>query len=580
MPPPPPPPKPPPAPGPPPPNPPPPRSPPNRPHAPTARPPAAAPRHRPAGAGAVGRSAPGRPTAGWRGSRPASQAGTRAARKVSRRQHEPAQPLPVHEDQHEQGGQEEDGLQLEGEGQAEEPRRPARSAGAAGGRGCPGRARRRRSRTAPTRRCSASPWAAGTSPRTRPPAASAMPGRTSRTIRYGEDGQQRRRRRSRRLDPDQRVDRQVGQDGEQREVGRVVVRERVGQPREPAGLDEVVVPGQQERPVVPGLLGEHRHPRRETGDQQDREHDGDAPRGGPLRAGTRGPGGWSPGRRRRSGRGRRSSARLAFTSWCGARPAGRTPHPRPARCASAEAGLWTPRRSRASPWDDRPMSANDSPGVLLDVDGTLLDTNYLHALAWWQAFRDAGVAGVTMADTHRAVGIASEGWSTGSPRRPTRRRRRRSSSGTQALRQAAGPGRRVLGRGPPRPPLPRRRLPRRAGHERGEERPGLDAAGDRGRRGRAGRGDHLGRRRRGQAGPGPDDHRDAAARPRPRPDGRDRRHGLGRAGRAARGRADHQPHLRRDLRTASSTAAGADEVFDGPADLVDRWDDSLLARLA
>ena len=55
------------------------------------------------------------------------------------------------------------------------------------------------------------------------------------------------------------------------------------------------------------------------------------------------------------------------------------------------------------------MSADAKPGVLLDVDGTLLDTNYLHALAWWQAFRDAGVAGVTMADTHQAVGIAGEG---------------------------------------------------------------------------------------------------------------------------------------------------------------------------
>ncbi len=54
------------------------------------------------------------------------------------------------------------------------------------------------------------------------------------------------------------------------------------------------------------------------------------------------------------------------------------------------------------------MSDRTRPGVLLDVDGTLLDTNYLHALAWWQAFRDAGVAGVTMADTHQAVGIASE----------------------------------------------------------------------------------------------------------------------------------------------------------------------------
>ena len=55
------------------------------------------------------------------------------------------------------------------------------------------------------------------------------------------------------------------------------------------------------------------------------------------------------------------------------------------------------------------MSANAKPGVLLDVDGTLLDTNYLHTLAWWQAFADAGVAGVSMADCHQAVGIASEG---------------------------------------------------------------------------------------------------------------------------------------------------------------------------
>ena len=53
--------------------------------------------------------------------------------------------------------------------------------------------------------------------------------------------------------------------------------------------------------------------------------------------------------------------------------------------------------------------SSGKPGVLLDVDGTLLDTNYLHALAWWQAFRDAGVTGVTMAETHRAVGIASAG---------------------------------------------------------------------------------------------------------------------------------------------------------------------------
>ena len=32
----------------------------------------------------------------------------------------------------------------------------------------------------------------------------------------------------------------------------------------------------------------------------------------------------------------------------------------------------------------------DLPAVLFDVDGTLLDTNYLHVLAWWQAFEDTG----------------------------------------------------------------------------------------------------------------------------------------------------------------------------------------------
>lgn len=48
------------------------------------------------------------------------------------------------------------------------------------------------------------------------------------------------------------------------------------------------------------------------------------------------------------------------------------------------------------------------PGVLLDVDGTLLDTNYLHVLAWWRAFREAGHEGVTMAQLHRVIGIGGE----------------------------------------------------------------------------------------------------------------------------------------------------------------------------
>lgn len=49
------------------------------------------------------------------------------------------------------------------------------------------------------------------------------------------------------------------------------------------------------------------------------------------------------------------------------------------------------------------------PGVLFDVDGTLLDTNYLHVLSWWQAMNDAGHPDVSMSSIHRAIGIASEG---------------------------------------------------------------------------------------------------------------------------------------------------------------------------
>ena len=54
-------------------------------------------------------------------------------------------------------------------------------------------------------------------------------------------------------------------------------------------------------------------------------------------------------------------------------------------------------------------AAGSKPGVIFDVDGTLLDTNYLHALAWWQAMRDAGVSGVSMWRAHQAIGIASDG---------------------------------------------------------------------------------------------------------------------------------------------------------------------------
>lgn len=46
-------------------------------------------------------------------------------------------------------------------------------------------------------------------------------------------------------------------------------------------------------------------------------------------------------------------------------------------------------------------------GVIFDVDGTLLDTNYLHVTAWWEAFRERG-HDVACADIHRAIGLSSD----------------------------------------------------------------------------------------------------------------------------------------------------------------------------
>lgn len=46
-------------------------------------------------------------------------------------------------------------------------------------------------------------------------------------------------------------------------------------------------------------------------------------------------------------------------------------------------------------------------GVLFDVDGTLADTNYLHALAWSRAFRDAG-EWAPMNAIHRLIGMGGD----------------------------------------------------------------------------------------------------------------------------------------------------------------------------
>jgi HAD superfamily hydrolase (TIGR01509 family) len=47
-------------------------------------------------------------------------------------------------------------------------------------------------------------------------------------------------------------------------------------------------------------------------------------------------------------------------------------------------------------------------GVLFDVDGTLVDSNYLHVVAWLRAFRANGFPDVAAADVHRCIGMGAD----------------------------------------------------------------------------------------------------------------------------------------------------------------------------
>ena len=44
--------------------------------------------------------------------------------------------------------------------------------------------------------------------------------------------------------------------------------------------------------------------------------------------------------------------------------------------------------------------------MILDVDGTLVDTNHFHAVSWWRAFRDVDRI-VPMVEIHRLIGMGS-----------------------------------------------------------------------------------------------------------------------------------------------------------------------------
>jgi HAD superfamily hydrolase (TIGR01509 family) len=53
------------------------------------------------------------------------------------------------------------------------------------------------------------------------------------------------------------------------------------------------------------------------------------------------------------------------------------------------------------------MTADRPTGVLFDVDGTLVDTTYLHTVCWWEALRQDG-HDVPTARIHRAIGMGSD----------------------------------------------------------------------------------------------------------------------------------------------------------------------------
>ncbi|MEU7168058.1 HAD family hydrolase [Streptomyces morookaense] len=54
-----------------------------------------------------------------------------------------------------------------------------------------------------------------------------------------------------------------------------------------------------------------------------------------------------------------------------------------------------------------PHADTPARAALFDVDGTLVDTNYLHAVTWWEAFHQAGHT-VAMTDIHHSLGMSTD----------------------------------------------------------------------------------------------------------------------------------------------------------------------------
>jgi HAD superfamily hydrolase (TIGR01509 family) len=80
--------------------------------------------------------------------------------------------------------------------------------------------------------------------------------------------------------------------------------------------------------------------------------------------------------------------------------------------AARELGLAEPGDGQEAAPADGQATGNGPGGAglraaLFDVDGTLVDTNYLHTVTWWEAFARAG-HDVPMASIHRAIGMGSD----------------------------------------------------------------------------------------------------------------------------------------------------------------------------
>ena len=54
------------------------------------------------------------------------------------------------------------------------------------------------------------------------------------------------------------------------------------------------------------------------------------------------------------------------------------------------------------------MNSHAGRAVLFDVDGTLVDTNYLHVLAWRRVFLERGESEITSSRIHRLVGMGTD----------------------------------------------------------------------------------------------------------------------------------------------------------------------------